>query len=155
MCEGNMIGVQYYGEWRTFRIVRMHSLNNELDSSSSPVKYPPHLPHLDQDPPDIIHKLSKLALDDSSMEEQGQSRENADSSDSYPGLEKIPVLKITARSRMIVGDPSKTKPSDKGVSNVTYKVYRARPFLIALTMCGKNTLWSSIHVIRTKKKGLA
>ena len=114
VCEGNMIGVQYYGEWRTFRIIQMHSLdvNNELNSSSSPVKHSSHpRPHLDQEPPDVVHKLSELALDDSSLEEQGHTRENADTADCTLSLEEIAVLKITARTRMVVIDPSKTNPS--------------------------------------------
>ena len=109
ICEGNLIGVQYYGEWRTFRVVQMHPLDNELDLSLSPVKHPPHL---DQEPPDIVCKFSELELDDSSMEEEHrQSGENANSSDSRLSLEEVPILKITTRSRMVVVDPSKTTPS--------------------------------------------
>lgn len=118
-----MIGVQYYGEWRTFRVIQMYPLDAELDSSSSPIKHPPHS-HLDQGPPDITHKLSELALNDSSMEEHGQSRENADMADSSLSLEEIPILKITARSRILVVDPSKTKPSKNKVKDGTCISYK-------------------------------
>ena len=111
VCEGNMVGVQYYGEWRTFRVIQIHPLKNsdEVDPlSSSPIKPRPH--QLDQCPPDdVINKLSELALDnDSSMQEHGPSRENAEVADSTLSLEEIPVLKITAKSRIVVIDPSTT-----------------------------------------------
>ena len=117
MCEGNTVGVQYYGEWRTFRITRMLPLDTaEIDPSSSPVK--PHTPHTDQRLPDVTHKLSELALDDSTMEEDnGLSRENTDVADSPLLLEEIPILKITARSRILVVDTSRTKPSKNKVKH--------------------------------------
>ena len=115
-----MIGVQYYGEWRTFRIIQLYPLDAELDSSSSPVKHPLHS-HPDQD---ITHKLSEMALDDSSMEEHGQSRENADTADSSVPLEEIPTLKVTARSRILVADSSKTKPSKNKVKDWTSIKYK-------------------------------
>ena len=112
-----MVGVQYYGEWRTFRITWMLPLDTaELDPSSSPIK--PHTPHTDQRLPDVTHKLSELALDDSTMEEDnGPSRENADVADSPLLLEEIPILKITARSRILVVDTSRTKPSKNKVKH--------------------------------------
>ena len=108
ICEGNVVGVQYYGEWRTFRVVQIHPIKNsdELDPlSSSPVKPRPH--QLDHH--DVINKLSELALDnDSSMQEHGPSRENAEVADSTLSLEETPILKITAKSRIVVVDPSAT-----------------------------------------------
>jgi hypothetical protein len=115
-----MVGVQYYGEWRTFRVVQMHLLKNtELDPSSSPVK--PH-PHLDHRPPDdITRKLSELVLDDdSSMQEHRLLGENADMADSTLSLEEILVLKITTRSRMVVVDPSTT-------NRIKHKVKKMMP----------------------------
>ena len=105
-----MVGVQYYGEWRAFRVVQIHPLKNSDEPdplSSAPVKPHPH--HLDQHPDDVMHKLSELALDnDSSMQEHGLSRENADTADSTLSLEETPVLKITTKSRIVVVDPFAT-----------------------------------------------
>ena len=122
VCEGNLMGVQYYGEWRTFRIVKMQSLDSASDSSSSsPLKHPPHS---DQEPPDVVHKLSELALDDGpslAEEHAEQLSQNADVADSrLLSDEDIPVLKITARTKTIVVDASKTtKPSMPEVSDET------------------------------------
>lgn len=97
MCEGNLIGVQYYGEWRTFRIVQIQSLDGELElSSSSPVKSA-------DGGNDVVQRLSELVLENSMEERDESGRDSA--SLPWP-LGEVPVLKVTARSRMVITSPS-------------------------------------------------
>lgn len=96
ICEGNLIGVQYYGEWRSFRVDRIQPLvdgDTQLEpSSSSPMKHS----DVDRDR-DVICKLSELELDSPAIE-QRESRENVDSGVS----EDVSIFKITARSKLKV-----------------------------------------------------
>lgn len=110
VSEGNLIGVQYYGDWRSFRIVRINSLDDETGSSSPlPVKRV----NPDQDEA-VVQQLSELALDSPTTmkkkEEEEQQRQWAGEGAEFAdfGLpDEVPILKITARSKMTVVDPSK------------------------------------------------
>ena len=107
VSEGNIIGVQYYGEWRSFRVVRIQSLGGETGvSTTSPVK----LVSRDSDQ-DVVRQLSELVLDSPST----ATERNADSARSSPSSSGVPMFKVTAKSRMVVSDPAvekKQKVSD-------------------------------------------
>ena len=113
VSEGNLIGVQYYGDWRSFRIVRINSLDDETGLSSPlPVKQV----NLDQDEA-VVQQLSELALDspttmkkEEEEEEEEQQRQRAGEGAEFADFgppDEVPILKITARSKMTVVDPSK------------------------------------------------
>ena len=110
VSEGNLIGVQYYGDWRSFRIVRINSLDDETGSSSPlPVKRV----NPDQDEA-VVQQLSELALDSPTTmkkkEEEEQQRQRAGEGAEFADFgppDEVPILKITARSKMTVVDPSK------------------------------------------------
>ena len=126
--------MQYYGEWRSFRIVRIQALDGEMESSTSPTKRS----GLDKDR-DIVSKLSELVIDGSFVNQQhiSESMETTDLADS--GLsEEVSVFKVTSRSRIKVVKQSVDKeiPQSKVMSTIGHDLFscylRVKPDLWCL-----------------------